>query len=49
MDLTYISKPSIVEDMKIIFATVKILFTKESTEGVKTGQMTAESSGQNVN
>ena len=43
MDLTYISKPSIVEDAKIIFATVKILFTKESTEGVATGQTTAES------
>lgn len=46
MDLTYISKPSIVEDAKIIFATVKILFTKESTEGVAAGQTTAESAGQ---
>lgn len=42
MDLTYISKPSIVEDAKIIFATVKIIFTKESTEGVSEGQVTAE-------
>lgn len=43
MDLTYISKPSIVEDVKIIFATVKILFMKESTEGVAEGQTTASS------
>jgi len=34
MDLAYISKPSLVEDLRIIFATVKILFKKESTEGV---------------
>ncbi len=41
MDLMYISRPSFVEDMKIIFATIKILFTPESTEGVSEGQMTA--------
>ena len=34
MDLTYIAKPSIVEDLAIMLATVKILFSKESTEGV---------------
>ena len=33
MDLMYISKPSILEDFRICFATVKILFVKESTEG----------------
>lgn len=42
MDLMYIAKPSIAEDIKIIFATVKVLFMKESTEGVSEGQTTAE-------
>lgn len=41
MDLMYISKPSVLEDLRIIFATIKILFVPESTEGVKEGQMTA--------
>lgn len=41
MDLMYIAKPSILEDMRIIFATVKILFVAESTEGVREGQETA--------
>lgn len=43
MDLMYISKPSILEDLRIIFATIKILFVPESTEGVGEGQMTAKS------
>ena len=34
MDLMYISNPSILEDLRIIFATIKILFQAESTEGV---------------
>lgn len=34
MDLMYIAHPSLAEDVKIMFATVKILFMKESTEGV---------------
>ena len=41
MDLMYISSPGIVEDMRIMFATVKILFMGESTEGVAEGQTTA--------
>lgn len=41
MDLQYIANPSIAEDLKIIFATVKILFLPESTEGVAAGQTTA--------
>ena len=41
MDLMYIAKPSIAEDFKICFATVKILFLPDSTEGVKEGQTTA--------
>ncbi|MEE1598200.1 sugar transferase [Acidaminococcus fermentans] len=43
LDLMYIAKPSLFEDFKIIFATVKILFMKDSTEGVAEGQVTAES------
>ena len=41
MDLMYIANPSIFEDLKIIFATIKILFEAESTEGVVDGQATA--------
>ena len=41
MDLMYIAHPSIIEDLKIMFATVKILFIPESTEGVSEGQTTA--------
>lgn len=43
MDLMYIAHPSIVEDLKIMFATVKVLFMPESTEGVAEGQTTASS------
>lgn len=42
MDLMYISNPSFLEDLRIMFATVQILFQKESTEGVSVGQTTAE-------
>lgn len=41
MDLMYLAHPSIIEDFKIMFATVKILFMPESTEGVAEGQVTA--------
>ena len=41
MDLMYISRPSIVEDIKILFATFTILFRPDSTEGVAPGQVTA--------
>ena len=42
MDLQYIANPSLVEDLKIMFATVKILFMPESTEGIAEGQITAQ-------
>lgn len=42
MDLMYISNPSIIEDLKIMFATIKILFIAESTEGVDVGKITAK-------
>jgi len=41
LDLMYISNPSLVQDLRIIFATIKILFMKESTEGIAEGQTTA--------
>lgn len=44
MDLIYISHLSIAEDIRILFATVKILFTLESTEGIEQGQTMAGNS-----
>lgn len=41
MDLMYISSCNFFEDLRIIFATIKILFEPESTEGVAVGQTTA--------
>ena len=41
MDLMYISNPSLIEDLRIIFATAKIFFMPESAEGVEEGQTTA--------
>lgn len=43
MDLMYIANPSIAEDMKIMFATVKILFMPDSTEGIAEGTTNAMS------
>ena len=41
MDLMYIANPSLIEDLKIIFATLKILFERDSVEGVAKGSVTA--------
>lgn len=41
MDLMYINSMSVSEDLRLMFATVKILFMKDSTEGVAEGQVTA--------
>ncbi|MBR0081789.1 MAG: sugar transferase [Clostridia bacterium] len=41
MDMMYIADPGVVQDLRIIFATIKILFQPESTEGVAEGQTTA--------
>lgn len=41
MDLMYINKMSVAEDLRLMFATVKVLFMKESTSGVQDGQVTA--------
>lgn len=37
MDLIYIGQASAVEDLSIILSTIKILFLKESTTGIKNG------------
>lgn len=44
MDLMYINDMSLSCDIGLMFATVKILFMPESTEGIKAGQVTAEKS-----
>ena len=41
MDLMYIASPSLAQDFMILIATIKILFMKDSTEGVAEGQTTA--------
>lgn len=41
MDLMYINKMSLLEDLRLMFATVKVLFLKESTSGVAKDQTTA--------
>lgn len=43
LDLMYIAKPSIWQELMICFSTVKILFMQESTEGIAVGRMTAMS------
>ena len=39
MDLMYIANPSLIEDIKIILATVKIIFISDSTEGFTESQL----------
>lgn len=41
MDLMYIANPGFLEDLRILLATIKILFVPESTDGVTEGQTTA--------
>ena len=41
MDLMYINHMSLIEDLRLMLATVKILFVPESTEGIEGGQTTA--------
>ena len=44
-DLLYIERYSLWLDVKLILMTLKIMFMKESTEGVESGQVTANLSG----
>ena len=48
MDLTYIAHPSVMQDLKLIFATIKILFKPESTAGIAEGQVTAADGDKNI-
>lgn len=41
MDMLYINEMSLLTDLQLILATIKILFMKESTQGVAEGQQTA--------
>ena len=41
MDLMYIAKANFFDDLRIIFATIRILFSAQSTEGVAEGKVTA--------
>ena len=41
MDLMYVNKMSLLTDLRLILATIKILFMRESTQGVQAGQTTA--------
>lgn len=41
LDLMYINNYSLYLDLKVIFYTVKVLFMKESTEGIEEGKKTA--------
>lgn len=41
MDLAYIANPSVRQDVMLFFSTIKILFMKESTEGIDAGSTTA--------
>lgn len=49
MDLMYISNPSILEDLLIMLSTVKILFLKDSTEGIAVGATNAQDDSYNPN
>lgn len=41
MDLMYIARQSVLEDLRLMLATVKVLFIPESTEGIAEGETTA--------
>ena len=46
MDLMYINEMSVVQDLQLIMATIKILFIKDSTQGIAQGQQTAMNQNQ---
>lgn len=41
LDLMYIARPSFLEDLRIMLATLKILVRVDSTEGISEGELTA--------
>lgn len=46
MDLLYLARPSLLEDLRVCLVTVKILFLPESTEGIEEGAVTAMDQGE---
>ena len=47
MDLMYINEISLITDIRLIFATVKVIFMRESTQGIEAGQTTAAGKTEN--
>ena len=41
MDLIYVERGSILLDIKLILLTIKVVFMKDSTEGLEDGETTA--------
>lgn len=48
MDLIYINNQSVIEDIKLMLLTFKIIFVSESTEGVEEGQTNAVRNTENA-
>lgn len=48
MDLMYVNKMSVTEDLRLMFATLRILFIPDSTEGIAENQTTAMSCNSNT-
>ena len=42
LDLIYVQKYSLLMDLRLIFMTVKVIFMKESTEGLDDGERIAK-------
>lgn len=49
MDLMYINNMSVLEDLRLIMATVQILFVKDSTQGIENGKINAMADGSDEN
>ncbi|MBR3833093.1 MAG: exopolysaccharide biosynthesis polyprenyl glycosylphosphotransferase [Lachnospiraceae bacterium] len=47
LDLVYIERYSFLLDLKLMLLTLRIIFSKDSTEGIEAGQFTALSEGKN--
>ena len=45
MDLIYVEKCSIFVDIQLILMTLRVILTKDATEGVEEGQVNANVSG----
>ncbi len=49
LDMIYVEKQSILLDLQLILLTIRVIFTKESTEGLQEGEMDADVRSQNKN